>query len=103
MLNLTNYFKVTNILIWFLQLLQFDLWNVKPSNLWDWNSLKERIIKHGLFNSLVTIISNTEIESKILGTMNSIEPLDTNVKHRHISFEGSKSKEIQVIARVQNS
>lgn len=76
------------------------MWNVKPSNLWDWNSLKERITKHGLRNSLVTIISNTEIESKILGNMNSIEPLDTNVKRRHISFEESKSKEIQVITRV---
>lgn len=79
------------------------MWTVKPSNLWDWNSLKERITKHGLRNSLVTIISNTEIESKILGNMNSIEPLDTNVKRRQISFEESKPKEIQVITRVLNS
>lgn len=80
-----------------MQLLQFDLWNVKPSNLWNWTSLKKKIAEHGLRNSLVTVVSNTEIESKIFGTMNSIEPLDTNVKRRYISFGESKPKEIQVI------
>lgn len=72
------------------------MWNVKPSNLWDWNSLKKKIIEHGLRNSLVTVISNTEVESKIFGNMNCVEPLDTNVKRRYISFGESKPKEIQV-------
>jgi len=80
-----------------MQLLQFDLWNVKPSNLWDWNSLKTKIAKHGLRNSLVTVTSNTEVESTIFGNVNSIEPLDTNVKRRYISLGESKPKEIQVI------
>lgn len=80
-----------------MQLLQFDLWNVKPSNLWNWDSLKNKIAKHGLRNSLVTIVSNTEIESKLFGNINSIEPLDTNVKCRYISFGESKPKEIQVV------
>jgi len=80
-----------------MQLLQFDLWNVKPSNLWDWNSLKTKITQHGLRNSLVTVTSNTEVESTIFGNMNSIEPLDTNVKRRFISSGESKPKEIQVI------
>jgi len=80
-----------------MQLLQFDLWNVKPSNLWDWNSLKTKITQHGLRNSLVTVISNTEVESNILGKVNSIEPLDTNIKLRYISLGESKPKKIQVI------
>lgn len=80
-----------------MQLLQFDLWNVKPSNLWDWSSLKKKISEHGLRNSLVTISSNTENESKIFGNMNSIEPLDTNVKFRYISFDENKQTKIQVI------
>jgi len=46
---------------------------------------------------LITIVSNTEVESKIFGNMNSIEPLDTNVKRRYISFGESKPKEIQVV------
>merc|ERR1711912_115369 len=34
--------------------LQFDLWGKKPkSGRWDWASLKERISKHGLRNSLL--------------------------------------------------
>lgn len=78
-------------------LLQFDLWNVKPSNLWDWNSLKTKIAQHGLRNSLVTVTSNTEVESTIFGNVNSIEPLDTNVKRRYISLGESKPKEIQVV------
>uniref|UniRef100_A0A2H8TQG2 Ribonucleoside-diphosphate reductase n=1 Tax=Melanaphis sacchari TaxID=742174 RepID=A0A2H8TQG2_9HEMI len=78
-------------------LLQFDLWNVKPSNLWDWNSLKAKISQHGLRNSLVTVTSNTEIESAIFGNVNSIEPLDTNIKIRYISLGESKPKKIQVV------
>lgn len=73
------------------------MWNVVPSNLWDWNNLKKKITKYGLRNSLVTVISNTEIESKILGNMNSVEPLDTNIKRRYISFGESEPKEIQVV------
>lgn len=80
-----------------MQLLQFDLWNVKPSNLWDWNSLKTKISLHGLRNSLVTVTTNTEVESTIFGNVNSIEPLDTNVKLRYISLGESKPKEIEVI------
>lgn len=72
------------------------MWNVEPSNLWDWNSLKKKIANHGLRNSLVTVTSNTEIESKICGNMNSIEPLDTNIKRRFISFGESEPKEIKV-------
>lgn len=73
------------------------MWNIEPSNLWNWNTLKENIAKHGLRNSLVTITSNTEIESKIFGNFNSIEPLDTNIKRRYISFGESEPKEIQVL------
>lgn len=72
------------------------MWNVQPSNLWDWNSLKTKIAQHGLRNSLVTVISNTEVESAIFGNVNSIEPLDTNIKRRYISLGESKPKEIQV-------
>lgn len=80
-----------------MQLLQFDFWNVTPSNLWDWNTLKKKIEEHGLRNSLVTIVTTTEIESKILGNMNAVEPLDSNVKCRYISYGESKPKEIQVM------
>lgn len=28
-----------------LQILQYDMWNVTPSDLWDWKALKEKIAK----------------------------------------------------------
>ena len=34
-------------------ILQFDMWGVTPSNRYDWNSLKQSIINHGLRNSLL--------------------------------------------------
>lgn len=33
--------------------LQYDLWGVTPTDLWDWAELKEKIAVHGLRNSLV--------------------------------------------------
>jgi len=33
--------------------LQYDLWGVTPTKLWDWNSLKEKIARTGLRNSLL--------------------------------------------------
>ena len=32
---------------------QFDLWGVTPSERWDWNSLRERVVKSGARNSLL--------------------------------------------------
>lgn len=78
------------------------MWNIKPSDLWDWDHLKKKIAEYGLRNSLVTIVSNTEIESKIFGNTNSVEPLDTNIKCKYISFGESKPKEIKVILILYN-
>ena len=32
---------------------QFDMWNVKPSDLWDWEALKAKVAKNGVRNSLL--------------------------------------------------
>ena len=32
---------------------QFDMWNVKPSDLWDWAALKAKVAKNGVRNSLL--------------------------------------------------
>lgn len=34
-------------------ILQYDMWNTEPTNLWDWYALKEKIAVHGLRNSLL--------------------------------------------------
>jgi ribonucleoside-diphosphate reductase alpha chain len=47
--------------------LQFDMWNVKPSTRWDWDALKKEIVVHGLRNSLLLAPMPTASTSQILG------------------------------------
>lgn len=60
--------------------LQFDLWNATPSNLWDWASLKNDIINHGLRNSLLMALMPVAGTSIVMGsTTEGIEPLQSNI------------------------
>ena len=54
--------------------LQFDLWNVTPTELWDWTSLKEKVAAHGLRNSLLVAPMPTASTSQILGFNECFEP-----------------------------
>lgn len=53
---------------------QYDLWGVAPTSLWDWTSLKERIAKTGLRNSLLLAPMPTASTSQILGFNECFEP-----------------------------
>merc|ERR1712117_198367 len=60
--------------------LQFDLWKVTPqSDRWDWVSLKARIAKHGLRNSLLVAPMPTASTAQILGNNESFEPYTQNL------------------------
>ena len=48
-------------------ILQYDMWNVTPSNLWNWNILKENIKSHGIRHSLLVACMPTASTSNILG------------------------------------
>lgn len=54
--------------------LQFDLWGVAPTGMWDWQGLKEKIARTGLRNSLVTAPMPTASTSQILGFNECFEP-----------------------------
>jgi ribonucleoside-diphosphate reductase subunit M1 len=54
--------------------LQFDLWNVTPSDLWDWATLKEKVARTGLRNSLLVAPMPTASTSQILGFNECFEP-----------------------------
>jgi len=58
--------------------LQFDMWGVTPTDLWDWSSLKERVAKHGLRNSLLVAPMPTASTSQILGNNECFEPYTSN-------------------------
>jgi ribonucleoside-diphosphate reductase alpha chain len=65
-------------------ILQFDMWGAKPSERWDWTSLKEAIKKDGLRNSLLVAPMPTASTSQILGNNESFEPYTSNIYLRRV-------------------
>lgn len=64
-------------------LLQFDLWGVQHNNdRYNWTELKERVVKHGLRNSLLLAPMPTASTSQILGFNECIEPITSNIYSR---------------------
>ncbi|KAK8086678.1 ribonucleotide reductase [Apiospora phragmitis] len=65
-------------------ILQYDMWNVTPSDLWDWASLKEQIKQHGIRNSLLMAPMPTASTSQILGNNECFEPYTSNIYSRRV-------------------
>ncbi len=63
-------------------ILQFDMWNVEPSDRWDWNSLKKKVKKTGIRNSLLLAPMPTASTSQILGNNECFEPYTSNIYSR---------------------
>lgn len=62
---------------------QFDMWNVKPgSGLWDWESLRAKVQKVGVRNSLLLAPMPTASTSQILGNNECFEPYTSNLYTR---------------------
>lgn len=63
-------------------ILQFDMWGVEPSKRYDWNELKQRVVKYGLRNSLLLAPMPTASTSQILGNNECFEPYTSNLYTR---------------------
>ena len=63
-------------------LFQFDLWNVIPSDLHNWNSLKQSISEYGVRNSLCVAPMPTASTSQILANNECFEPFTSNIYSR---------------------
>lgn len=63
-------------------ILQFDMWNVTPTDRWEWSVLKEEIAKYGMRNSLLLAPMPTASTAQILGNNECFEPYTTNVYSR---------------------
>ena len=61
---------------------QFDLWNVSPSDRYDWSILRESVKKYGIRNSLLVAPMPTASTSQILGFNECIEPITSNIYSR---------------------
>ncbi|KAJ7274198.1 ribonucleotide reductase alpha subunit [Mycena rebaudengoi] len=64
--------------------LQFDMWGVTPTTLWDWDGLKAKIARTGLRNSLLTAPMPTASTSQILGNNECFEPYTSNIYTRRV-------------------
>jgi len=62
--------------------LQYDLWNITPSNHLDWSALKAKIASTGLRNSLLLAPMPTASTSQILGFNECFEPFTSNIYSR---------------------
>jgi ribonucleoside-diphosphate reductase alpha chain len=62
--------------------LQFDMWDVQPSDRWEWDILKEEIKEHGMRNSLLVAPMPTASTAQILGNNECFEPYTSNIYTR---------------------
>lgn len=63
---------------------QFDMWNVQPSNRWEWDILRDEIKKYGVRNSLLLAPMPTASTSQILGNNECFEPYTSNIYSRRV-------------------
>ena len=65
-------------------ILQFDMWNVTPTDRWEWDVLKKEIKEHGMRNSLLLAPMPTASTAQILGNNECFEPYTSNMYNRRV-------------------
>ncbi len=63
---------------------QYDMWNVTPTDRWEWAVLKEEVKKFGVRNSLLIAPMPTASTSQILGNNECFEPYTSNIYTRRV-------------------
>lgn len=63
---------------------QQDLWGVTPSPRWEWDVLREEVMKHGVRNSLLLAPMPTASTAQILGNNECFEPFSSNMYIRNV-------------------
>ncbi|KAJ1679843.1 ribonucleotide-diphosphate reductase subunit rnr1 [Spiromyces aspiralis] len=64
--------------------LQPDMWDVTPTDRWDWDTLRKDIAKHGVRNSLLVAPMPTASTSQIMGWNEAFEPYTSNLYTRRV-------------------
>ena len=62
---------------------QFDLWGITPTETWDWEDLRKKVVKHGVRNSLLLAPMPTASTAQILGNNECFEPFTSNLYKRN--------------------
>lgn len=60
------------------------MWNVTPSDRWNWKQLKDEIKKYGVRNSLLVSPMPTASTAQILNNNESFEPIHSNIYTRRV-------------------
>lgn len=63
---------------------QFDMWNTKPSDRFDWEELRKEVMQYGVRNSLLLAPMPTASTSQILGNNECFEPYTSNIYNRRV-------------------
>lgn len=63
-------------------ILQFDMWEITPSDRYDWKQLKKSIMQYGLRNSLLMAPMPTASTSQIFGNSEEMAPMNSNIYKR---------------------
>ena len=66
---------------------QHNLWGIKDEELsgrWDWDKLRQQVVKHGVRNSLLVAPMPTASTSQILGNNECFEPYTSNIYTRRV-------------------
>ncbi|MCE2496996.1 MAG: ribonucleoside-diphosphate reductase subunit alpha [Flavobacteriales bacterium] len=66
---------------------QWNMWGLKEedlSGIWDWSTLREEIMEHGVRNSLLMAPMPTASTSQILGNNECFEPYTSNIYTRRV-------------------
>ena len=61
---------------------QFDLWGATPSARYDWDTMREGVMRYGIRNSLLIAPMPTASTSQILGNNECFEPITSNIYTR---------------------
>ena len=70
-------------------ILQYDMWNATPTDLWNWQVLKDTIKRHGIRNSLLLAPLKSVIASELLGCNHGCEPISSNITTKTIDCVNS--------------
>jgi ribonucleoside-diphosphate reductase alpha chain len=65
---------------------QYELWGFTDSDMsgkWDWNSLRDEVVEHGVRNSLLMAPMPTASTAQILGNNECFEPFTANIYKRN--------------------
>ncbi|PPQ88261.1 hypothetical protein CVT26_011295, partial [Gymnopilus dilepis] len=83
--------------------LQFDLWNFKVSNdRYDWDALRRRIIRRGVANAQLILLTDTSSLSRLTPFTEGFEPLASTVLVKGTASSSYVSLNARLVQDLQN-